>query len=188
MVIYGRSFSLKIFSLLTDGSTDGPAGPPERTRDLQRHGLGAPLGPTPELRSRTGSSVRRRELTVTRSLRFATSGDTPGHSASTISSPEKARPGRVSSLKSERLFCPSHSRRSMGSSPRRTRYSPNGSIFRRATSITLDHEAAQLAFPVTFRFRGLHKDASVFSAENDMISISYRGHAVACRFVRRVAA
>jgi PAS domain S-box-containing protein len=49
------------------------------------------------------------------------------------------------------------------------------------------NRVAALAFPVTFRFRGLRKDGSAFSAETDMIPISYRGHAVAYHFVRRVA-
>jgi PAS domain-containing protein len=48
------------------------------------------------------------------------------------------------------------------------------------------NRVAALAFPVTFRFRGLRKDGSTFSAETDMIPISYRGHAVAYHFVRRV--
>ncbi len=43
---------------------------------------------------------------------------------------------------------------------------------------------APLAFPVTFRFHGLRKDGSAFAAETDMITISYRGHAVAYHFVR----
>ena len=49
------------------------------------------------------------------------------------------------------------------------------------------NRVAALTFPVTFRFRGLRKDGSTFSAETDMIPISYRGHAVAYHFVRRVA-
>jgi PAS domain S-box-containing protein len=48
------------------------------------------------------------------------------------------------------------------------------------------NRVAALAFPVTFRFRGLRKDGSTFSAETDMIPISYRGHAVAYHFVRQV--
>jgi PAS domain S-box-containing protein len=44
-----------------------------------------------------------------------------------------------------------------------------------------------LAFPVTFRFSGLRKDGSTFSAETDMIPVSYRGLAVAYHFVRQVA-
>ena len=46
---------------------------------------------------------------------------------------------------------------------------------------------ARLAFPVTFRFRGLRKDGSTFSAETDMIPISCQGHAVVYHFVRQVA-
>jgi PAS domain-containing protein len=48
------------------------------------------------------------------------------------------------------------------------------------------NRVARLAFPVTFRFRGLRRDGSTFAAETDMIPISYRGHAVAYHFVRRV--
>ena len=48
------------------------------------------------------------------------------------------------------------------------------------------NRVAALAFPVTFRFRGLRKDGSTFAAETDMIPISYRGYAVAYHFVRRV--
>lgn len=48
------------------------------------------------------------------------------------------------------------------------------------------NRVAALAFPVTFRFRGLRKDTSSFSAETDMIPISYRGHAIAYHFVRQV--
>ncbi len=50
------------------------------------------------------------------------------------------------------------------------------------------NRVAALAFPVTFRFRGLRKDGSTFAAETEMIPISYRGHAVAYHFVRQVAA
>ena len=49
------------------------------------------------------------------------------------------------------------------------------------------NRVARLAFPVTFRFRGLRKDGSTFAAETDMIPISHRGYAVAYHFVRRVA-
>lgn len=48
------------------------------------------------------------------------------------------------------------------------------------------HRVAALAFPVTFRFRGVRKDGSTFTAETDMIPITYAGHAVAYHFVRRV--
>jgi len=50
------------------------------------------------------------------------------------------------------------------------------------------NRVAALAFPVTFRFRGLRKEGSTFAAETEMIPISYRGHAVAYHFVRQVAA
>jgi PAS domain S-box-containing protein len=48
------------------------------------------------------------------------------------------------------------------------------------------NRVAALAFPVTFRFRGKHKDGSTFAAETDMIPIAWRGHAVAYHFVRQV--
>jgi PAS domain S-box-containing protein len=48
------------------------------------------------------------------------------------------------------------------------------------------NRVAALAFPVTFRFHGLRKDGSAFPAETDMIPISWRGHAVAYHFVRRL--
>ena len=57
---------------------------------------------------------------------------------------------------------------------------------RRIFSWNYHNRVAALAFPVTFRFRGLRKDGSTFSAETDMIPISYRGHAVAYHFVRQV--
>ena len=44
----------------------------------------------------------------------------------------------------------------------------------------------ELAFPVTFRFRGVRKDGSVFQAETDMIPFTYGGHTVAYHFVRHV--
>ncbi|HET7237165.1 MAG TPA: PAS domain-containing protein [Actinomycetota bacterium] len=44
----------------------------------------------------------------------------------------------------------------------------------------------ELAFPVTFRFRGRRKDGSVFNAETDMIPFTYGGHTVAYHFMRRV--
>jgi len=43
-----------------------------------------------------------------------------------------------------------------------------------------------LAFPVTFRFRGVRKDGSAFAAEVDMIPIAFGGHTVAYHFVRAV--
>ena len=46
---------------------------------------------------------------------------------------------------------------------------------------------APLAFPATFRFRGRRKDGSTFSAETDMIPISWNGHAVAYHFVRELS-
>jgi len=48
------------------------------------------------------------------------------------------------------------------------------------------NRVAGLAFPVTFRFHGLRKDGSTFPAETDMIPLSWRGHAVAYHFVRRL--
>ena len=44
----------------------------------------------------------------------------------------------------------------------------------------------ELAFPVTFRFRGRRKDGTVFQAETDMIPLTYGGHTVAYHFMRRV--
>ena len=43
-----------------------------------------------------------------------------------------------------------------------------------------------LAFPVTFRFRGIAKDGSVFNAETDMIPLTFGGHSFAYHFVRKV--
>lgn len=44
----------------------------------------------------------------------------------------------------------------------------------------------ELAFPVTFRFRGKRTDGGVFHAETDMIPLTFGGHTVAYHFVRRV--
>ena len=57
---------------------------------------------------------------------------------------------------------------------------------RKIFSWNYHNRVAALAFPVTFRFRGLRKDGFTFSAETDMIPLSYRGHAVAYHFVRQV--
>jgi PAS domain S-box-containing protein len=46
---------------------------------------------------------------------------------------------------------------------------------------------AGLRHPITFRFRGLRKDGSTFTAETDMIPLCWRGHAVAYHFVREVS-
>jgi PAS domain S-box-containing protein len=48
------------------------------------------------------------------------------------------------------------------------------------------NRVARLAYPVTFRFRGVRKDGSTFAAETDMIPVAWRGHAVAYHFVREV--
>jgi PAS domain-containing protein len=48
------------------------------------------------------------------------------------------------------------------------------------------NHVAAVRFPVTFRFRGMRKDGSTFAAETDMIPITFRGHAVAYHFVRKV--
>jgi len=48
------------------------------------------------------------------------------------------------------------------------------------------NRVAPLAFPVTFRFRGVRRDGSTFDAETDMIPLSYGGRSVAYHFVRRV--
>jgi hypothetical protein len=58
---------------------------------------------------------------------------------------------------------------------------------RKMFSWNYHNRVAALAFPVTFRFRGLRKDGSTLSAETDMVPISYRGHAVAYHFVRQIA-
>jgi len=42
------------------------------------------------------------------------------------------------------------------------------------------------AFPVTFRFRGLHRNGSALQAETDMIPLTFGGHTVAYHFVRIV--
>ena len=46
------------------------------------------------------------------------------------------------------------------------------------------NRVAALAFPATFRFRGVRKDGSTFEAETDMIPICWDGHAIAYHFVR----
>jgi len=56
---------------------------------------------------------------------------------------------------------------------------------RRMFSWNYHNRVAALAFPVTFRFRGMRKDGSTFPAETDMIPISYGGEAVAYHFVRQ---
>jgi hypothetical protein len=43
-----------------------------------------------------------------------------------------------------------------------------------------------LAFPDTFRFRGVRKDGSAFGAETDMIPLTFAGHTIAYHFVRTV--
>ncbi len=48
------------------------------------------------------------------------------------------------------------------------------------------NRVAALAFPATFRFRGVRKDGTTFAAETEMTPISHRGQAVAYHFVRRV--
>ena len=57
---------------------------------------------------------------------------------------------------------------------------------RRMFSWNYHNRVAALAFPVTFRFRGMRKDGSTFPAETDMIPISYGGEALAYHFVRQV--
>ena len=49
------------------------------------------------------------------------------------------------------------------------------------------HVAGLMRHPVTFRFRGLRKDGSTFTAETDMIPLCWRGHAVAYHFVREIS-
>jgi len=43
----------------------------------------------------------------------------------------------------------------------------------------------ELAFPVTFRFRGIRKDGSPVPLETDMIPLTFGGHTFAYHFVRR---
>jgi PAS domain S-box-containing protein len=43
-----------------------------------------------------------------------------------------------------------------------------------------------LAFPVTFRFKGVCKDGSSCLVETDMIPLTFGGHTFAYHFVRRV--
>lgn len=57
---------------------------------------------------------------------------------------------------------------------------------RRMFSWNYHNRVAALAFPVTFRFRGMRKDGSTFPAETDMIPISYGGEALAYHFVRQI--
>ncbi len=45
---------------------------------------------------------------------------------------------------------------------------------------------ATLTRPVTFRFRGRRKDGSTFTAETEMIPITWRGNPVAYHFMREV--
>ena len=49
------------------------------------------------------------------------------------------------------------------------------------------HHVAELRHPVTFSFRGLHKDGSTFAAETDMIPLCWHGHPVAYHFVREIS-
>ena len=53
-------------------------------------------------------------------------------------------------------------------------------------SLNYQNSVAPLAYPVTFRFKGVRKDGKVFSAETDMIPLSWKGHAVAYHFVREI--
>jgi PAS domain S-box-containing protein len=43
-----------------------------------------------------------------------------------------------------------------------------------------------LAYPVTFRFRGMCKDGSTCLVETDMVPLTFGGHTFAYHFVRRV--
>jgi PAS domain S-box-containing protein len=45
-----------------------------------------------------------------------------------------------------------------------------------------------LGFPVTFRFRGVHRDGSTVPMETEMIPLTFGGHTIAYHFVRRVSA
>ena len=48
------------------------------------------------------------------------------------------------------------------------------------------HQIADLAHPLTFRFHGKRTDGSVFLAETDMIPMRWRGYPVDYHFVREV--
>lgn len=53
-------------------------------------------------------------------------------------------------------------------------------------SMNYHAHVASLAFPATFRFKGIRKDKSVFSLETDMIPFCWKNHVVAFHFVREI--
>lgn len=53
-------------------------------------------------------------------------------------------------------------------------------------SLNYHLHVAQLAFPVTFRFKGIKKDKSIFSAETDMVPFCWKNHVLAFHFVREI--
>ena len=59
----------------------------------------------------------------------------------------------------------------------------NQEMFAQHYQVSVGH----LAYPVTFRFRGVRKDGTTFAAETDMVPITIHGHAVAYHFVRQIA-
>lgn len=58
--------------------------------------------------------------------------------------------------------------------------------YRELFSLNYHSHVATLAFPVTFRFRGLKKGGKEFSAETDMIPFSWKEHVIAFHFVREI--
>ena len=53
-------------------------------------------------------------------------------------------------------------------------------------SMNYHKSIAPLASPVRFKFHGIKKDGSTFLTETDMIPISFKGHAIAYHFVRKI--
>ena len=53
-------------------------------------------------------------------------------------------------------------------------------------SSNYQRHVAMLTRPVSFRFRALRKDRSTFTAETEMIPITWRGNPVAYHFMREV--
>jgi PAS domain S-box-containing protein len=48
------------------------------------------------------------------------------------------------------------------------------------------HHIARLTHPVTFKFHGIRKDGSTFTAETDMIPMCWHGEPIAYHFVREI--
>ncbi|MBS3076998.1 PAS domain S-box protein [Candidatus Pacearchaeota archaeon] len=60
--------------------------------------------------------------------------------------------------------------------------------YREVFSLNYHHHVANLSFPVTFRFNGINKSGKEFPAETDMIPFSWKNHAIAFHFVRKISA